>query len=340
MSGAGPPPRGEGAGGLWRPSASWDVLRLRAALLARIRGWFAARDLLEVETPVLSAAGTTDPQIESFTTHYHGPGAPYGCTAYLHTSPEFPMKRLLAAGSGSIYQICRVFRQGEAGARHNPEFTLVEWYCIGADHHTLMDEVQGLVTEVLAGSRSLGEPERMSYRTAFERHVGVDPHGASPAQLRTCAARHGLETGAGLGDRDADPWRDLLLSHLVVPHLGRGRLSLLYDYPASQASLARVRPGDPPVAERFEVFLDGMELANGFHELADAGEQHRRFERDRYRRRTAGQPSVAPDERLLAALVAGLPDCAGVALGFDRLVMAACGARRLEEVLAFPFERA
>lgn len=338
MSGAGSPP-GE-AERSWRPTASGDVLRLRAALLARIRAWCAAHDLLEVETPLLSSGATTDPQIESFTTRYLGPGAPQGRLCYLHTSPEFPMKRLLAAGSGSIYQICRVLRQGECGARHNPEFTLVEWYRLGADHHALMDEVQGLVAAVLSDTRTLAEPERLTYRAAFERVTGLDPHRSSPAELRACAARHGLGTVGGAGEGDADLWRDLLLSHLVTPDLGQGRLSFVYDFPASQASLARVRSGDPPVAERFEAFLDGVELANGFHELTQAGEQRRRFERDRHRRRAAGRSVVPSDARLLAALAAGLPDCAGVALGFDRLVMAACGARRIDEVIAFPFARA
>jgi lysyl-tRNA synthetase-like protein GenX len=341
MTAAGP---GDGAAGRdWRPAASAAVLRLRADLLARIRAWFAARGVLEVETPLLSAAGTTDPQIESFTTRYLGPGAPQGRTGYLHTSPEFPMKRLLAAGSGSIFQICRVLRQGELGPRHNPEFTLVEWYRVGADHHALMEEVQDLVSAALGGYRPLAAPERVSYREAFERRTGLDPHRASPEALEACARRHGLaaDGAAGAGAApDAEFWRDLLLSHLVAPALGRGRLTLLYDYPASQASLARVRLGDPPLAERFEAFLDGMELANGFHELADAGEQRRRFEADRHRRRARGQASVPIDTRLLAALEAGLPDCAGVALGFDRLVMTACGARRIEEVLAFPYERA
>ena len=324
----------------WRPSAALATLRLRAELLARIRAFFAARGVLEVETPMLSAAAITEPNLASFSTVYSGPGARYGQTLYLHTSPEFPMKRLLAAGSGCIYQIARVFRDGEAGRRHNPEFTLLEWYRVGFDHHRLMDEVAELVTELLAGRLALAEPERLSYGELFQRHLALNPHQASVAELGAGAEHRSVPIPPGMPADDADPWLDLLLTHGIEPKLGRGRLTFVYDYPASQAALARLRPGDPPVGERFELYLNGVELANGFHELGDAGEQRRRFEAENAARRALGLPIMPVDENLLAALEAGLPDCAGVALGFDRLVMLAAGKESLAEVLAFPFERA
>ncbi len=306
-------------------------------MLERIRAFFSARGVLEVETPALSRAGTTDPNLTSFPTPYHGPGPR---PLYLHTSPEFAMKRLLAAGAGSIYQICKVFRDGEAGRLHNPEFTMVEWYRVGFDHHALLDETLALVTQALADKRTLAPSERLTYREAFERHAGLDPHRADTAALAAAIKRHGIETGSDPAREPVDVLRDLLLTHVVEPPLGRGRLTALYDYPASQAALARIRPGDLPVAERFEVYLDGIELANGFHELGDAAEQRARFERDLARRKEQGLPMVPMDERLLAALEAGLPDCAGVALGFDRLVMLAAGANSIQDVLAFPIERA
>lgn len=306
-------------------------------MLERLRAFFSAHGVLEVETPALSAAATTDLHLASFAVPYHGPDPR---PLYLHTSPEFPMKRLLAAGAGSIYQICRVFRDGEAGRLHNPEFTLVEWYRVGFDHHALMDEALTLVTQALDGRRPLAAPERLSYREAFERHAGLDPHRAGTQALAAAVKRHGIETRSDPTREPVDVLRDLLLTHVVEPQLGHGQLTVLYDYPASQAALARIRPGDPPVAERFEVYLDGLELANGFHELGAAAEQRARFERDLAKRKEQELPLVPMDDRLLAALEAGLPDCAGVALGFDRLVMLAAGAKSIQGVLAFPIERA
>jgi lysyl-tRNA synthetase class 2 len=327
--------------GDWQPAATLEVLKLRARLLARTRAFFSARDVLEVETPALSAAATTDPALASFATRYTGPLFPRGQTLYLHTSPEFPMKRLLAAGSGSIYQICKVFRDGEAGRRHNPEFTLLEWYRVGFDHHRLMDETGELVMELLAPSLSLQPPERLTYREAFQRHAGLDPFAASHHEFGQAARMHGISVSPELvSETDPDPWCDLLLTHVVEPKLGQGRLTFIYDYPVSQAALARIQPGNSPVAARFELYLNGIELANGFHELANADEQRKRFEQQRQTRAAEGLPAVPVDERLLAALAHGLPDCAGVALGFDRLVMLASGACTIDDVLAFPLERA
>lgn len=321
----------------WQPAATLEHLRLRARLLAEVRAFFAEQGVWEVETPILSRAGASDPHLASFATDYHGPGGP--CRLYLHTSPEYPMKRLLAAGSGSIYQLARVFRDGEAGRRHNPEFTLLEWYRVGCDHWALMAEVEALLLRLLAGQRTLRASEYLSYADAF-RPLALDPHTASIADFRACAARHDLIPPPGMPEDDPDPWRDLLLTHCIEPHLGQQRLTFLYDYPASQAALARLNPERPHTAARFELYLDGVELANGFHELAASAEQRQRFLQDNALRVARGLPEMPLDEHLLAALSAGLPDCAGVALGFDRLVMCALGATALADVLAFPLARA
>jgi lysyl-tRNA synthetase class 2 len=325
----------------WRPTATLEVLKLRARLLERIRAFFSERGVLEVETPMLSGAATTDPALASFVTRYVGPLFPHGRTMYLHSSPEFPMKRLLAAGCGSIYQIGKVFRDGESGRLHNPEFTLIEWYRIGFDHHRLIDETSELVMRLLPTRLGLAAPERLTYREAFQRYAGIDPHTAAAADFATTAWSHRISVPpALLAHNDLAIWRDLLLTHLVEPELGQGRLTFLHDYPASQASLARVLPGEPPVAARFELYLNGVELANGFHELADPAEQRTRFERQLHARTAEGLPAVPMDGPLLAALEHGLPDCAGVALGFDRLVMIAAGASSIADVIAFPVDRA
>lgn len=320
----------------WRPSASIEHLRRRAQVLRTLREFFFQRQVLEVETPVLAAAAVTDPNIESLSVAYDGPGAPPGRTLWLQTSPEYAMKRLLAAGSGSIYQICHAFRAGERGRRHNPEFTLLEWYRVGFDHHRLMDEVAELVCAVL-GERPV---ERLSYRKAFLEYAGVDPWRTTGTELKACAERHGIPPPP-LDEDELDGWLDLLLSEVVSPRLGAGCYTFVYDFPPTQAALARIRrEGAQSFGERFELFIDGLEIANGYHELTDPREQAERFEAERQRRTAAGQPVSVLDERLLAALAAGLPDCAGVALGLDRLVMLAVGAVSIEEVLAFPVERA
>jgi lysyl-tRNA synthetase class 2 len=317
----------------WQPCATLENLRQRARILQQIRAFFAARGVWEVETPTLSVAALSSPAIDSFVTRYTGPGHAAGVNLYLHTSPEFPMKRLLAAGSGPIYQLGKVFRQGEAGRRHNPEFTLLEWYRPGLDHHALMDEVEALVAPILGLA---GRAQRLSYGEAFLRFAAVDPFDAPIAELRATARRLGIE-GFDAGE-ERDGWLDLLLSHSIEPHLGREGLCFLTDYPASQAALARLRPDNPAVAERFELYYRGVELANGFHELGGGTEQRRRFESELAQRAAQGRESPPLDERLLAALEAGLPDCAGVALGVDRLVMLALGARSLEEVIAFTID--
>lgn len=321
----------------WQPGADLRALRLRARLNAAIRAFFAAREVLEVETPLMSAAGTTDPHIESFALQFAGPVSGGSGARWLRTSPEFALKRLLAAGIGDCYELGRVFRNGEAGARHNPEFTLLEWYRVGWDHHRLMGETAELVQGALAlVGRSL-RVERCGYRELFHHTLGIDPFSVGLETLRSALGDVRIDP-AGL---TRDDWLDLLLTHRIQPNFAPDRLLLLHDYPASQCALARVQgEGEEAVAERFEAFLGPIELANGYHELVDAEEQRRRFERDVERRRALGRDAPRIDERLLAAMQHGLPACAGVALGVDRLLAAMLGARTLERVLAFPFGRA
>ncbi len=319
--------------GNWRPTANFAALKLRAAMLAGVRSYFTAQGVLEVETPILSAGAVSDPNIESLCTRIAGRPNPW----YLSTSPEFPMKRLLAAGSGDIYQVCKVFRDAEIGRWHNSEFTMIEWYRLGFDDAALMSEVEALVAEILLPYRRLPPAERLTYAEALSRHAGVDIHGDSEAALERAAAAHGIDVSVAL-DRDAQ--LDLLMGMVAGPRLGRDRPCFICDYPASQASLARLKPGLPAVAARFEFYLDGIELANGFHELASASEQRSRFLQDLAIRRSRGQALPPMDERLLAALEAGMPDCAGVALGFDRLVAIALGATGLAEAMAFTVDSA
>lgn len=314
----------------WQPGAGLPLLRARANLLATIRRFFAERDILEVETPLLCRSGITDPAIEPLIVR---DGASLEAARYLQTSPEYAMKRLLAAGSGPIYQVARAFRDGEAGARHNPEFSLLEWYRPGFDHHRLMAEVAQLVCTCL-GERPW---QALSYRALFQRSIGVDPFAAGTAELER-RARAGRELGDLAGGRDL--WLDLLLTHDVEPWLADQGLCFVYDYPASQAALSRIVTEEGvAVGQRFELYVDGVELANGYCELTDAAEQRSRFEADNATRRRAGQPPRPLDENLLAALAAGMPPCSGVALGVDRLLMLASGETDIRRVLAFDWER-
>jgi lysyl-tRNA synthetase class 2 len=320
------------AGADWRPGITRARLEQRARLLARVRGFFAARSVLEVDTPLLINAAVSDVHLHSARVHLDG-GTPY----FLHTSPEYAMKRLLAAGSGDIYQMCHVVRGQESGRLHNPEFTLIEWYRIGFSLGDLMQELEALVRALLGEAQLARRAERLSYREAFLRTLGLDPFTASDAALARAALAAGFQAHAA---RSRTEYLELLMGAVVGPGLGQGALTFVHGYPASQAALARLSRTDPQVAERFELYVDGIELANGFHELSDAPEQRRRFEADNAARAAHGLPVHALDERLLAALVHGLPDCAGVALGFDRVLMLASGAARLEEVLPFPSARA
>lgn len=309
----------------WHPRASLDCLRQRAAMLARVRQYFATTGALEVETPILARAATPDPQLDSLITDDRG-------ALYLHTSPEFFMKRLLAAGSGSIYQIAKVFRGGEQGRRHAREFSLLEWYRVDITYRELMDDVARAVAHALGPLRTLAPPEHLSYAEAFIRYCGVDGLSDDVNAFQAAAERLGIDFSAH--ETDVDVWRDLLLTHAIEPRLGQGRLSFVFDYPASQAALARLRAGTPPVAERFEVYLDGIELANGFAELRDAQEQRARFEAQLAQRRARGLPAVPLDEEFLSA-VASLPDCSGVALGLDRLLLCGLGLNDIAATQAF-----
>ena len=328
------------AGGDWRPSASMEALRARAALLTRAREFFAARGVLEVDTPLVVNAPVSDVHIASAQVALGEPdaratGAP-GAPMFLHTSPEYAMKRLLAAGSGDIYQICHVVRGNERGRLHNPEFTLIEWYRGGYPLAALMDEVEALVRLLLGRASAGRRGERLSYREAFERELALDPLSAPDSELFEAARREGLDSPAA----NRDELLEFLMGIRLGPRLGRGALTFIHGYPASQAALARLDPGDPRTALRFELYCEGVELANGFQELQSAAEQRARFERDNEERRRSGLPMRPPDERLLASLAAGLPDCAGVALGFDRTLMLATGAAHIDEVLSFPTGRA
>ena len=310
----------------WRPDASLAMLQARARLQAAIRSFFAEREVLEVDTPVLSKHATVDRHIESFAT---------ADGRWLQTSPEFAMKRLLAAGAGAIYQIAHVFRREEAGRHHNPEFSMLEWYRPGWDHRQLMDEVEALLRAL--GSDTAGPYVRLSYREAFLAHAGIDPFAASDRELCSAAAAAGYQARA---DEGRDALLDLLMFTRVAPGLGVDTPAFVYDYPASQAALARVREGAPPLAERFELFWRGIELANGFHELGDADEQRRRFEADQAWRRAQGRSVPPYDRYLVEALAAGFPDCAGVAVGLDRLLMLLHDQPSVAATMSFSSRRA
>lgn len=307
--------------------------RARANLYALIREFFAKRNVLEVETPILSRAGNTEPNIESFRTLFAGHVDAGPRDRWLRTSPEHAMKRLLADGIGDCYELGRVFRNGEAGRRHNPEFTMLEWYRVGFDHEKLAAETVDLVQCALAIVGRSASVARLGYRELFLDGLGIDPFTTSVDALRAPLAASSI-TNDGLG---RDDWLDLLITHCLQPAFPRDRITVVHDFPASQCSLARVRADDPPVAERFEVFLGPYELANGYHELRNAAEQRKRFENDNARRRLRGQCDKPIDEHLLAVLD-DLPDCAGVALGIERLLMCLMGTDAIADVLAFPFD--
>lgn len=318
----------------WQPAASLSNIRARAALYAQIRAFFAQRNVLEVETPILNASTASEPQLRSLQTIVHREEGGAGSPFYLHTSPEYPMKRLLAAGSGAIYQICKTFRDGERGRRHNPEFTMLEWYRPDFTLQRLIEEVAQLVNTVL-GTASY---RVISYRQAFVDALGTDPFRATERSLNALAEHYAHYEGEQL-DRDAA--LDVLMACVIEPRLGASQPEFLVDYPPSQASLARVVKDDQgdQVAARFELYIDGLELANGYWELCDAAEQRRRFEADNHQRKALGFEEIPLDEHLLAALNEGFPDCSGVALGLDRLLMIQQGAQSIDEVLCFPVER-
>ena len=331
----------------WKPSCSLEAIKTRAEVYALVRDFFYKRQVLEVETPLLSCSTATDPFLDSIPASVcvsHGLPA---CQYYLHTSPEFPMKRLLAAGSGSIYQLCKTFRNAETGHRHNPEFTMLEWYRPGFDMSQLIAEVNDLIWSVL--DCPLQSPNKLSYREAFQQYLGIDPYLVTDAELRCLA-----EEKAGFCVKDQhdcptsrDDYLNVLLSICIEPFLGQGENGeiepvFLYAYPPSQASLAKLTQDEfgQKVAERFEVYIQGLEIANGYFELTDTKEQRIRFERDNAQRLALNLQPIPIDENLLSALQIGMPECSGVALGMDRLLMIKMGAKSIEEVISFPIMRA
>ncbi|AMO58759.1 poxB regulator PoxA [Endozoicomonas montiporae] len=324
----------------WQPSASLMTLRKRATLLKGIRQYFDEQAVLEVETPMLSGAATVDVFIDSFQVQYQplGEGLPRKC--YLHTSPEFAMKRLLAAGSGNIYSLGRVFRNGEAGGRHNPEFTMLEYYRVGMDQQGLMDDM----TALLGSVSSFVEVSRISYGKVFQQYLDINPHTATLSDLNRLVHQY---VDAHLDKLDRNDCLDLLFSSVIEPDLGKESSETLagvyvYDYPASMSALARVHTNKEgyKVAARFELFVNGVELANGYHELTDATEQKERFIKEQEKRLAQNYPVYPFDQNLVTALEHGLPDCAGVAIGIDRLLMLMLGKKAIADVISFDFHRA
>ncbi len=305
-----------------------EHLKQRSKLIQKIRDFFEQRGVWAVETPLLGNSTATDPHIHSLTV-FASPNNPH-THAYLQTSPEFPMKRLLAAGSGAIYQITKAFRAEEQGRLHHTEFTMLEWYRVGFDHHQLMDEMDALLFEIL----NTLPAERLTYTEVFQTHLGIDPLQCDLQTLKKCAHEQGLVISENLDKvlDDLDFWRHLLMSHVIEPRLGKDRPTFILNFPPSQAALAKIRDSHPPIAERFEVYFHQIELANGYHELCDPLEQKKRFDADNQRRQQLGLPNIPIDESLLAALTDGLPPCAGVALGIDRLIMLALNASSISEV--------
>ena len=314
----------------WQPKASIDTIQKRAQMLQKLRAFFDVRDVLEVETPLLSAFRTTDPHLSSFSTDYQDK------QYYLNTSPEYAMKRLLAQYQQPVFQICKSFRVDELGPNHNPEFTLLEWYRPGFSPTQLMDELVLLLNAV---SASPVEVQRESYQAIFEQHAGLNPHSASAEQCRNCALEYQIEIPVGLDD-DVDEWLDWLLTQLVLPAFKKNQFTIVYDYPKSQCALAKLskNQNDITVAARFELYFGEIELANGFDELLDADEQEKRFLAENKKRHALNLPVSDIDSNFLAALDYGLPECSGVAVGLDRLLMVLDDKEKLSEVLSFPWQ--
>lgn len=319
----------------WQPSASIYTLKQRAAILASIRAFFAQRNVMEVDTPSLSAASVTDVHLSSFATQFVGQGFAKGLPLYLQTSPEFAMKRLLAAGSGAIYQLAKAFRNEESGRFHNPEFTMLEWYRPDFDEFALMDEVDALVQSVLSTQTA----QKISYQQVFIDLLGIDPISATLNELQKLACHHGF-ADIGANEQDKDILLQLLFCMVIEPQIGQSRPCFVYHFPASQAALAQLCPHNHHLAARFELYYQGVELANGFNELTNAQEQQRRFVRDNQKRQAQGLNTVEIDQHLIDALSHGLPPCSGVALGVDRLIMLACNKSHIKDVLAFDVTRA
>ena len=321
----------------WRPSCSLELLRKRAALLQNIRCFFTERGVLEVETPLMCSAIGTDPHLDFFTTTYQC--KPKQLTLFLQTSPEFAMKRLLSSGCGSIFQICKAFRNGEAGRYHNPEFTLLEWYRVGYNLSQLMDEIADLLIPLFAETRKLQYVQRITYQAVFQQHTGLDPLLFSYEKYSNYAHKNGLIDAKALCEDDHSRWLDFIFSYQVQPHLGQNTLWLVFEYPACLPSLARMNAHNALVTDRVEVFLDGVELGNGYYELTDSKEQEQRFDREIAIRDEAMLPQASKDKRLLAALESGLPECSGIAIGLDRILMLLTESSGIDDVLAFSLSK-
>jgi len=311
----------------WRPTASLRALQERAVFYSKIRSFFAERGVLEVETPLLCAQAVTDPYIQAFASE----------GKYLQTSTEYAMKRLLAAGYGAMYQISKVFRLEEAGKLHNPEFSMLEWYRPGFDHHQLMAEIDALIQQLL----DVKPARKLSYLTLFSEMLGINPHTVDLQSLKDCAQSHNISlTPTAMAGLTVTDWLQILMSQIIEPQLSGPTAWIVYDFPVAQAALAKIIAGDTPVAARFEVYMQGIELANGYYELQSPAEQDKRFTEDNNKRQLQQLKFMQPDQRLLAALETGLPDCAGVAMGIDRLFMIKLQAKSIAEVLSFSFDNA
>jgi len=322
----------------WRPRCALDVMHERAEMLIAVRQFFQQRAVLEVETPLLCHATGTDPQLDFFSTRFNDP--PDNPRLFLQTSPEFAMKRLLAAGSGCIYQICKAFRNSESGRFHNPEFTILEWYRLDFTLQDLMQEVAELFEHLVLPRRALQILPPISYQDIFQQTTGLDPLVFDLPMWQAFVRRENLHEAIEICVEDHGVWLDFIFSHVVQPKMKAGCLYRVYHYPALQSALARIHPENPRLAERFEVFVDGVELGNGFRELTDADEQAQRFDREVAWRRQHGLPEVEKDRRFLAALQAGLPECSGIAIGLDRLLMILLNKTSIDEALTFPVTRA
>ncbi|WP_206486522.1 elongation factor P--(R)-beta-lysine ligase [Thalassotalea sp. G2M2-11] len=322
----------------WQTNLSWELAKQRSVFFQQIRNFFEKNGVIEVETPILSQGTVTDVHLDAFKSRYHFlQGSEISDDhLYLQTSPEFAMKRLLASGYGSIYQICKAFRHEEAGRFHNPEFTMLEWYRIGYDHHQLMNEVSALLTEILGCEAA----EKMSYQQAFEQILALDPLDVTAEQLKSCLSSEGIEGDWISSEQDVDVLLQVLFSECIEHRIGLEKPCLIYDYPSSQSALAKISQSDPRVADRFECYYKGVELANGFNELTDATEQLQRFERDNQQRIALGKKVQPIDNRFIEALTYGLPQCAGVALGIDRLFMLCSGADHIAKTMTFTVNNA
>lgn len=318
----------------WQPTASIENIKKRAEVYTQIRQFFSERNILEVETPLLCQHTITDIYIESFKTEYQS--APIKKSYFLQTSPEYAMKRLLTHGIGAIYQICKAFRQGDFGRQHNPEFTLLEWYRPDFNHHQLMDEVDNFLQLILKSPKA----EKISYELLFKRHVDLNPFLCTKKELYDFIHEKKLLAPKQIVHLDKDTCLQVILSHLIEPNLGKTKPIFVYDFPSTQAALAKVRDDNPPVAERFELYINGMEIANGFHELSNAKEQRHRFMQDQDYRKHHQQFIPDIDERFISALDNNFPECSGVALGIDRLLMILTNTNKIADILTFPWDRA